>query len=310
MAFRSFGSRLTGRARTATVLAMAGLMVLPTAAFAADPATSGICNGVVNQTAHRGSVQENLLRAAARKNAELIAGLQAQRAVLQTRADTLTAQIAAAEKLIADLTAANVELDKQIVDATTQLKTVTDAQTAKATEIADAEKALAALRLQKTAVETALAPLQKELADAEKARTTLKAAADAVDAQITAKKGDITTATNELAVLEAAALKAGQDLADKYLQIQNAEGELAKLVAAAVKAAVPALEAAGVRFCYLPPYSPELNPIELVWRQAKYQDLPERSHPTDTALQAAVDAALAERGRRLAQPTKQLPRPA
>ncbi len=80
--------------------------------------------------------------------------------------------------------------------------------------------------------------------------------------------------------------------------------------AAAVKDAVPGLEAAGVRFCYLPPYSPELNPIEPVWRQAKYQDLPERSHPTDTALQAAVEAALTDRARRLAKPTNELPRPA
>jgi hypothetical protein len=78
--------------------------------------------------------------------------------------------------------------------------------------------------------------------------------------------------------------------------------------AAAVKAAVPALAAGGVTFCYLPPYSPELNPIEPVWRQAKYQDLPERSHPTDTALQAAVEAALTDRARRLAESTKELPR--
>lgn len=78
--------------------------------------------------------------------------------------------------------------------------------------------------------------------------------------------------------------------------------------ARAVKAAIPDLAAAGVSFCYLPPYSPELNPIESVWRQVKYQDIPERSHPTDTALQAAVDAALADRARRLAQPTNELPR--
>jgi DDE superfamily endonuclease len=80
--------------------------------------------------------------------------------------------------------------------------------------------------------------------------------------------------------------------------------------AAAVKAAIPALAASGVTFCYLPPYSPELNPIEPVWRQAKYQDLPERSHPTDTALQTAVEAALTDRARRLDKPTNELPRPA
>lgn len=78
--------------------------------------------------------------------------------------------------------------------------------------------------------------------------------------------------------------------------------------AAAVKAATPDLEDRGVGFCFLPPYSPELNPIEPVWRQVKYQDIPERSHPTDTALQTAVEAALTDRARHLAQTTKHLPR--
>lgn len=78
----------------------------------------------------------------------------------------------------------------------------------------------------------------------------------------------------------------------------------------AVKDEVPALAAADVEFWYLPPYSPELNPIEPLWRQVKYQDLPERSHPTDRSLQAAVEGALTARARRLAKPTNDLPRPA
>jgi transposase len=77
-----------------------------------------------------------------------------------------------------------------------------------------------------------------------------------------------------------------------------------------VKAALPELETASIHFCFLPPSSPELNPIEPVWRQVKYQDIPERSHPTDTALQAAVETALADRAQRLAQTTNYLPRPA
>ena len=77
-----------------------------------------------------------------------------------------------------------------------------------------------------------------------------------------------------------------------------------------VKDALPDLEAAGVHVCCLTPYSPELNPIEPVWRQAKHQDIPERSHPTDAALQAAVEAALTDRARRLAESTNDLPRPA
>jgi len=78
----------------------------------------------------------------------------------------------------------------------------------------------------------------------------------------------------------------------------------------AVKDARPGLAARGVRFCYLTPYSPELNPIEALWTQVKYQDLPERSHPTDVALQAAVETALADRARRLSEPTHDLPRSA
>ena len=80
--------------------------------------------------------------------------------------------------------------------------------------------------------------------------------------------------------------------------------------AAAVTAAAPALAAAAVTTFFLPAYSPELNPIEAVWRQVKCQDIPERSHPTDTALQAAVENALATRAQRLAETTNELPRSA
>jgi transposase len=62
-----------------------------------------------------------------------------------------------------------------------------------------------------------------------------------------------------------------------------------------VQADMPALAGAGVEFFFLPPYSPELNTIERLWRQLKYQDLPERSHQTAAGLQAAVEAAIAER---------------
>lgn len=66
-----------------------------------------------------------------------------------------------------------------------------------------------------------------------------------------------------------------------------------------VQAQVPALTAAGVEFFFLPPYSPELDLIEPVWRQVKYQQLPDRSHPTATGLQTAVDAAMAGYANRL-----------
>lgn len=74
--------------------------------------------------------------------------------------------------------------------------------------------------------------------------------------------------------------------------------------------ALPELAAAGITFCYLTPYSPELNPIESVWRQITYQDIPERSFPTDTALQTAIEAALTARATRLRTSMNHLPRPA
>lgn len=68
-----------------------------------------------------------------------------------------------------------------------------------------------------------------------------------------------------------------------------------------IKAHIPALQAIGVELFYLPPYRPDLNLIEGVWRHTKYEDMPIRSHPTADALLQAVDAALAKRARSIAQ---------
>ena len=62
----------------------------------------------------------------------------------------------------------------------------------------------------------------------------------------------------------------------------------------AMKAVLPALAAAGATIYYLPPYSPELNRIEEVWRQLKCQELPVRSYRTLDNLGAAVEAALCD----------------
>ncbi|MEV0259687.1 transposase [Streptomyces sp. NPDC050732] len=37
----------------------------------------------------------------------------------------------------------------------------------------------------------------------------------------------------------------------------------------------------GVELCSLPPYGPELNDIELVWRQAKHEGYPQRTQTRD-----------------------------
>lgn len=70
-----------------------------------------------------------------------------------------------------------------------------------------------------------------------------------------------------------------------------------------VKDQVPVLEAQGVRFFFLPSYSPELNLIEPVWRQVKYQEIPERSHTSSESLQTAVEAALNRKAKALTEST-------
>ena len=56
-----------------------------------------------------------------------------------------------------------------------------------------------------------------------------------------------------------------------------------------VQTARPALRAQQIYLYYLPPYSPELNAIEPVFRVVKHDELPERRYPTVPALTAAVD---------------------
>jgi len=48
---------------------------------------------------------------------------------------------------------------------------------------------------------------------------------------------------------------------------------------------------ANVSILLLPPYSPELNPAELIWRQLRQRKLSNRLYPTIDDLEAAVDEA-------------------
>lgn len=58
-----------------------------------------------------------------------------------------------------------------------------------------------------------------------------------------------------------------------------------------VHEALPRLRGLGVYLSYLPPYSPELNDIERLFRVIKHHELPERTYPTFDALQDAVHRA-------------------
>ncbi len=66
-----------------------------------------------------------------------------------------------------------------------------------------------------------------------------------------------------------------------------------------VKAARPALRVRRTFLYYLPPYSPELNDIERLFRTVKYHDLPERRYPTMTLLDTAVQQAFTTAEERL-----------
>ena len=48
---------------------------------------------------------------------------------------------------------------------------------------------------------------------------------------------------------------------------------------------------ANISILLLPPYSPELNPAELIWRQLRQRKLSNRLYPTIDDLEAAVDQA-------------------
>jgi hypothetical protein len=84
--------------------------------------------------------------------------------------------------------------------------------------------------------------------------------------------------------------------------LDNASAHTSK----AVKAAAPLFAAAGVTLFYLPPYSPELNRIEELWRQIKYQELPVRSYRTLADLRAAVEHALRDHAAHLHDATNDL----
>jgi hypothetical protein len=75
----------------------------------------------------------------------------------------------------------------------------------------------------------------------------------------------------------------------------------------AVTEALPGLAAAGIELLYLPPYSPELNAIEALWRHVKHEELPVRSYTSAAALQAAVNDALDQHVATPTRCTKDLP---
>lgn len=77
-----------------------------------------------------------------------------------------------------------------------------------------------------------------------------------------------------------------------------------------VRAARKALADAGLYLYFLPPYSPDLNLIEPVFRQVKHQEIPCRSYTTRSGLRTAVDQGFASYGRSLIAKSQKHLRPA
>ncbi len=63
---------------------------------------------------------------------------------------------------------------------------------------------------------------------------------------------------------------------------------------ALVRAALPQLWTKAIYLYYLPPYSPELNGIELLFWNVKHHGLAERSYSTISALESVVDHAFGQ----------------
>ncbi len=75
-----------------------------------------------------------------------------------------------------------------------------------------------------------------------------------------------------------------------------------------IRQARKGLAATGIFLYFLPPYAPELNEIEPVFRQVKYQEIPQRSHTTRAGLRGAVDSGFARYGRGLKPKSATKPR--
>ena len=92
----------------------------------------------------------------------------------------------------------------------------------------------------------------------------------------------------------------------RVVVLDNASLHTSKLV----RQARLSLAAAGLYLYYLPPYSPELNEVEPVFRQVKYQEIPVRSHTTRAGLREAVEGGFDSYRRKLRRKTPGQLRPA
>jgi transposase len=81
----------------------------------------------------------------------------------------------------------------------------------------------------------------------------------------------------------------------RVVVLDNASFHTSKVIRGARKD----LADSGIYLYFLPPYSPELNEIEPVFRQVKHQEIPQRSFTTRSGLRVAVEVGFGSYGRRL-----------
>jgi len=92
----------------------------------------------------------------------------------------------------------------------------------------------------------------------------------------------------------------------RVVVLDNASAHVSK----AMKAARRELAQRGIYLYYLPAYSPELNAIEARFRQIKYQEIPKRSHTSQTALRESVEHGFASYAKKLRPKSEKQLRPA
>ena len=66
-----------------------------------------------------------------------------------------------------------------------------------------------------------------------------------------------------------------------------------------VREARAALQRDGIYLYYLPPYSPQLNRIEPVFKQIKHHEMPKRSHTSKAQLRESVEQGFASYRKKL-----------
>jgi putative transposase len=94
--------------------------------------------------------------------------------------------------------------------------------------------------------------------------------------------------------------------APRVVVLDNASFHTSKVV----RQARHRLAASGIYLYFLPPYSPELNLVESVFRQVKHQEIPTRSFTSRKELREAVVLGFESYGRKLPSKTQKEVRPA